>query len=157
MTLRVTSRRFTCISPVGTIRLACSGKSLAVTTAFTPGSASAFRVSIDLMIACGSTCTWRWLRIGPGDCSFGGLPHFGGHVEDRSDDLVVTGAAAKIAGQPVADFGFGRIGVLGEQRARRHQEARRADAALECGHLDELLLQGMQLVAVGHAFDGLDL
>src|SRR5438105_3381936 len=95
MTLRVTSRRFTCISPVGTIRLGCSGKSLAITTAFTPGR--------------------------------------------------------------VTDFGLGRVGIALEQRLRRDQEARRADAALQRCHLDELLLQRMQLVALGHAFDGLDL
>src|SRR6476646_9857028 len=134
MMLRVMSRRFTCISPVGTIRLACSGKSLAVTTALTPGSFSAFEVSIDLMMACGwglrSTLPISWpgrlksapKRARPVTLSapsgrsgrvpihlYLGLPsgicaslHFGGHLHDRSDDLVVTGAAAEIAGQPVA-------------------------------------------------------
>ena len=44
--------------------------------------------------------------------SSGGLPHFGGHFEDRGDDLVVTRAAAEVAGQPVADLGLGRVRVL---------------------------------------------
>ena len=64
MMLRVTSRMFTCISPVGTMRLGWSGKSFAVITAFTPASASAFDVSIDLMTAwaCGlrSTLPISW-------------------------------------------------------------------------------------------------
>ena len=53
MMVRVTSRRFTCISPAGTIRFSCSGKSAAVTMAFTPGSAAAAEVSMDLITACG--------------------------------------------------------------------------------------------------------
>ena len=72
----------------------------------------------------------------------------------RAHDLVVTGAAAEIAGQPEANLGLGRIGVALEQRLGRDQEARRADAALQGGMLEELALQRMQLVAVGDALDG---
>ena len=42
----------------------------------------------------------------------------------RADDLVVAGAAAEVAGQPVAHLGLGRVRVLVEQRLGRDQEAR---------------------------------
>ena len=47
------------------------------------------------------------------------------------DDLVVAGASAEISRQRVADFGLGRMRIVIEQRLGRHQEARRADAALQ--------------------------
>ena len=52
MTLRVMSRKLTIISPAGMNSEGRSAKSAEVITAFTPGSASAFEVSIDLMRAC---------------------------------------------------------------------------------------------------------
>src|SRR5579871_3767818 len=184
MTLRQTSRR----SGVG------SGKSSLVTIAFTPGSLSAARTSMDRMRACawglrstlptsipgmvasapkrarpvtlsmpsgraGRVPMTLNLRTSVDVLSSGisGSSHFLGGGHDRTHDLVVTGAAAKIAGKPEADFVFARLLVLLQQFARGHQHARRADAALQCRMLDELLLQGMQLLALGHAFDGLDL
>src|SRR5437867_1997768 len=83
-------------------------------------------------------------------------PHFRGSVHHRLDDLVVPGAAAEIARQPVADLGLGRVGIPLEQGLRGDEEARRADAALERGVLEELLLEGMERLAGGHALDGLD-
>ena len=59
-------------------------------------------------------------------------------------DLVVAGAPAQVAGQPVADLGVGRIRVLLEQRLAGHDEAGRADPALQRGVLQELLLQRME-------------
>src|SRR5689334_19628063 len=80
--------------------------------------------------------------------------HFGGGVHHRADDLVVAGAPAEVAGEPEADFLLGRVRAPLEQRVGSHQHAGRADAALKRGHFQELLLQGMQLVALRHAFDG---
>ena len=62
-----------------------------------------------------------------------------------ADDLVVAGAAAEIAGQPVAHLGLGRIGIALQQRLGGDEEAGRADAALQRGVLEELALQRMQL------------
>jgi hypothetical protein len=56
---------------------------------------------------------------------------------------VISRATAEIARQPVADFLFGRIGVFFEQRFRRDQQTRCADAALQRNMIDELPLQRM--------------
>ena len=74
----------------------------------------------------------------------GAFPHLRGRVEHGADDLVVAGAAAQVAGQPVARFFLGRIRVRVEQRLGRDDEARRADAALQRRVLEELLLQRVQ-------------
>src|SRR5580704_18961783 len=57
-----------------------------------------------------------------------GPSHFLGGREHRANDLVVPGAAAQVAGEPVAHFGFGRIGIAVEQRLGGNQDAGRADA-----------------------------
>ena len=50
--------------------------------------------------SCRSSCRSRpWLS----------LSHRGGGVHHRADDLVVAGAPAEVAGQPVADLGLGRV------------------------------------------------
>src|SRR5262245_25103205 len=85
-----------------------------------------------------------------------GPPHVRGGVHHRLDDLVVSGAAAEVARQPVADLGLAGIGVSLEQGPGRHEESGRADAALQGGVLEELLLQGVQGLARRHALDGLD-
>ena len=99
MTLRVMSRRFTCISPVGTIRLACSGKSFAVTTAFTPASASAFEVSIDLMIGVGVRAAQHLADQLAGQVEVGAEAGAAGHlvgavrtIGARADPLVLAGS-----------------------------------------------------------------
>src|SRR5690348_4958590 len=73
-----------------------------------------------------------------------GSSHVSGGGHHRADDLVITGATAKIASKPEADFMLGRLLVFLQQLARGHQHARRADAALQRCMLDELLLQGVQ-------------
>src|SRR5579885_1804003 len=78
-------------------------------------------------------------------------------VEHRAYDLVVTGASAEIARQMVADLGLGRPRNLVEQRLGRHQEARRADAALQAGVLEEFALQHVQFGALGEPLDGFEL
>ena len=85
------------------------------------------------------------------------LPHDGGSVLHGLDDLVITGAAAQIAGEPVADLGISRIRVFFEQCLRSHEDAGGAKSALKGSLVDEDLLQGMQLFAIRHAFDGFDL
>ncbi len=83
--------------------------------------------------------------------------HFGGGGHDGADDLVIAGAAAQIAGQPVADFGFVGSGLRSSKRLRRDQNAGRADAALQSVHFQKLALQRMQLAILRHAFDRFDL
>src|SRR5690348_4079129 len=73
------------------------------------------------------------------------------------NNLIVSGAAAKIARQRIANLGLGRMRIVVEQRLGRHQEARRANAALQASVLEELLLQRMQLGTLRQPFDGLDL
>src|SRR5262249_609145 len=79
-----------------------------------------------------------------------------GRVLHRADDLVVSRAPAKVPRQPEADLVLRRIRRALEQRLAGHQEARRADAALERCMLEELLLQRMELLALGQALDRLD-
>src|ERR1051325_7537287 len=74
-------------------------------------------------------------------------------VEHGADDLVVAGAAAKIAGKPIAGLFLGRVLVLVEQRLRRDDKDGGAEAALQGGVLEEFLLHRMQLVALGDALD----
>src|SRR5262245_13299739 len=86
-----------------------------------------------------------------------GSSHLSRRRLDGAYNLVIAGAPAEIAGKTEADLFFGRVLVLCEQSAGRDQKARRADAALERGMLDEFALQRMKLVAIRHALDGLDL
>ena len=63
-----------------------------------------------------------------------------------ADDLVVAGAAAQVAGQLEADLVLAGIGVA--YRAGpwpRHDEAGRADAALQGGAFQKALLQRVQM------------
>src|SRR5262245_14407417 len=83
-------------------------------------------------------------------------PHVRGRSHHRLDDLVVPGAAAEITREPVAHLRLVRVGIPLEQRFRGHEDARRADAALQCGNLEELLLQRVEGLAFGHPLDGLD-
>src|SRR5581483_11997016 len=60
---------------------------------------------------------------------------------DRAHDAVVAGAAAEVAHHPFGDQVVGRTRVRAEQRGRRDDLARGADAALEAALGDERLLQ----------------
>src|SRR5687768_13453879 len=82
-----------------------------------------------------------------------GSSHFFGSGLNGANDLVIACAAAKIASKAKTDFLCGRIRVLVEQRLGCNQKARSADAALKGGMGNEIFLQGMELVALGHAFD----
>jgi len=71
-----------------------------------------------------------------------------------SPDRCVTSAPAKIPCDPFLDL-LGRwVRMLGEQADDRHQEARRAEAALEAVALVKRLLHGVQrTLCHGQTFD----
>src|SRR5271166_2016127 len=82
---------------------------------------------------------------------FGGLgrscgAHFARPLSDRLDDVVVTGAAADVAFEPMADRGFVEVRALAvDEVDGRHDHPRRAEAALEAVIVLERLLHRMQL------------
>ena len=76
---------------------------------------------------------------------------------DRVDDLVVTRAAADVAGDRFFDVFRRRFGGAVEQRFDRNNVARRAVAALHRAGVDECLLHRMQFIAIGQSFDRGDL
>ena len=51
-------------------------------------------------------------------------------LQDGPDDLIVAGAAAEVAGQPVADAGFVGVRLAVQETLGCHDEAGSADAAL---------------------------
>src|SRR5262249_15068131 len=59
---------------------------------------------------------------------------------DRVDDALVSGAAAQIGRDRLADLLLARRGMVPEQLVREHQHARRAEAALEPLRLAERFL-----------------
>ncbi len=77
------------------------------------------------------------------------------HLHARVDDRPVTRAAAQIAGQRIADLGARRRLARLVQCEERHDEARRAEAALRAMAVDEGLLDRMQRsFRAFQAFDG---
>src|SRR6266542_5975769 len=83
--------------------------------------------------------------------------HLLGGPLDGLDDVVVAGAAAEVAFQPVADLGLRRPRRALEELGGRHDHARRAEAALQAVLFPEAFLDRMQLAVLGHALDGLHL
>src|SRR5580692_12292377 len=74
---------------------------------------------------------------------------------DRRDDAGVAGAAAEVAAQDIANFGFRRMRIAGEEIGERHQNARRAETALQRVIVAERLLQGVErAVGCGERFHG---
>ena len=65
------------------------------------------------------------------------------------DDLLVAGAAAEVAGEPLLDLGTVRMGDLRQQRPRRHELARDTEAALGGTGLEERFLERVEPVADG--------
>ena len=76
---------------------------------------------------------------------------------NRLDDVVVAGAAAEIAFQPLADLLLRGIRVALHQVDRAHDHAGRTEAALQPVMLAERRLHRVQLAVIGQAFDGRDL
>ena len=83
--------------------------------------------------------------------------HFVGGVLYRLDDILVSGASAKIAGNSPANFLFARVRIFLQQRVSRHDHSRRAEPALQPMLFFKAFLQRMEFAIVGHAFDGPDL
>src|SRR4029453_6081623 len=75
---------------------------------------------------------------------------------DRVDDLVVAGAATDVAGDRFFNIFRCGFGSAVEQGFHRYDISRRAVPTLHRARVDEGLLHGMQLVAVGQTFDGYD-
>ena len=73
------------------------------------------------------------------------------------DDVLVTGAAAEIAFQPVTDLLFGRARILPEQSASGHYHSGRAVAALQAMAFPESFLQWVESAVFRQALDGGDL
>src|SRR2546423_4270813 len=69
------------------------------------------------------------------------------------DDVVVAGAAAEVAFEPVADLVVARSRVLVQEARGRHDHPRRAVAALQRMVLVERLLHGVQPTVRGQALD----
>src|SRR6185436_7777285 len=85
------------------------------------------------------------------------LRHVLGGVLDGLHDIVIAGAAAEIAFELVADVGLGGLGIALDELRRRHDHARRAEAALEPVLLPESLLDRVELTVLRHSLDGRDL
>src|SRR5689334_12817979 len=85
------------------------------------------------------------------------LTHFLGRVLHGLDDVHVARAVAQVARDRLADLLLARVLVRSEERARGHEHARRAEAALQAVLLGEALLDGVQLAALLQAFDRGDL
>src|SRR6266853_3834030 len=75
---------------------------------------------------------------------------------NRAHDVAVAGTAADVAGQVVADFALGRVRILREQLADRHDQRRRAEDALQGVVLMERRLNRMQCAAWRETFDRRD-
>ena len=104
------------------------------------------RVADALVLLIGSAA------LGPGGATAvgggrrSGGPDFGGQ-QHRLDDLLVAGAATKVAGQAILDLGARRLGDVGQQGLRREQLAGDAEAALRGARVQERLLERMEPVA----------
>src|SRR5438270_2703898 len=86
--------------------------------------------------------------------------HLGGSGVDRGEDLGVLAATADVSRKPFRDLHGRWLRVHREQRDRRHDEAARADAALESTIEPERTLDRMKSGDAGtgrEARDGLDL
>ena len=74
-------------------------------------------------------------------------------VLDRADNVLVTGTAAEIPIQPVADFALGWIVVSLQELACGHDHAWRAESALQPVLFPEAFLQGVEFAVMRQAFD----
>src|SRR5207244_60282 len=80
--------------------------------------------------------------------------HFDGSGVNRLDDVLITGAAAKIAGNPETDVLLAGCRVVLEQAPGASNHAGRAETALKSVMFAESLLERMQAaVGLGERFD----
>ena len=80
-------------------------------------------------------------------------PHFVRRQFTRAQDLVVPRAPADISFHADEELLARGGGVLGQQRLRSHDQARRAITALYRRAIDELLLDHIELLVVREAFN----
>src|SRR5688572_10424718 len=73
---------------------------------------------------------------------------------DRRDNGDVSGTTAYVTAQPMLDLFVARLRVLDEQRVSQQDHARGAVAAFKAALFPKRLLDRMQLIALGQAFDG---
>ncbi len=73
---------------------------------------------------------------------FHNLPplHDRGGIQHRTHNLIITSAPAQVPCQTIANLVLGGVGITIEQRLGGDQKTRGADAALQRGVLEELLL-----------------
>src|SRR5689334_7642345 len=74
----------------------------------------------------------------------------------RVDDVLVTGAAAQVAFESVANFLFGGVGVVGEQLPGAQNHAGRTEAALQSVLVPECFLDRIEAAICREPFDGQD-
>src|SRR5262249_29184626 len=82
--------------------------------------------------------------------------HFGGGGAHRLDDILIPGTAAQIGREHVDQVHIADVGLAFEHADDQHEEARRAEAALQPVMVHEGALEGMQLVALGQSLHGAD-
>src|SRR5215467_9484326 len=80
-------------------------------------------------------------------------PHLGDRAAHGLDDVLIAGAAAQIGRQKIENIVVREVGVGLQRIHGQHQETRGAEPALKRVVLDECTLHGMQLIAIGEAFD----
>jgi hypothetical protein len=81
---------------------------------------------------------------------------FSSGVLNRVDDVLIAGATAEIAGNPLADLALGRLRVVLQQPDRRHDHPGRAETALQPMFFPEAFLQRVQLAVRGEALNRRD-
>jgi hypothetical protein len=69
--------------------------------------------------------------------------------------MLVTSAAAQIAGDGMTDFLFIWIGIIFQERHQSHQDTWSTETTLRTVGFPESFLDGMQVRGVTKAFDGL--
>src|SRR5262249_57602960 len=82
------------------------------------------------------------------------LTHLVAGVLDGLDDVDVARAAAEVARDRMPNLGLARVGILLQQRGRRHHHARCAEATLQPVLLEEALLHGAQLTVALQPLNG---
>src|SRR3954466_5484321 len=103
--------------------------------------------------ACGSRATLA-TKLVP-RASMGGLPQLLRGIERRRDDRYITGAAAQVAAEKAADIRLVRRRMLAQGAIERHQDAGRAEPALQRVMAAECLLLPRQPAGLRlQSFDG---
>ena len=78
-------------------------------------------------------------------------------MNDRFEYLHVAGAAAKIAGEPVANVCFTRLRIAFEQIDSREDHPWSTNTTLRAAVVDKSLLHRVQLISIRDAFNRHDL